>query len=71
MPAPVSTLVASDAVLASYLADLDRRITELERRNVGAGSTVTIGGCVIRVSGNQLVAQRISDGAIAVLASFA
>lgn len=70
MPQPVSNLLAADATLAAYLAQLERRVRELERRNVGAGQSVTIGGYVIRASGDQLVATRTLDGESRTIADF-
>lgn len=70
MPDPVSALTATDNPLVSYLIRLERRITELERRAVGLGNTITIGEYVITSDGSQVVAMRRSDGNVVVIADF-
>lgn len=70
MPDPISSLLATDNPMVTLLVTMERRLTELERRAVGAGSSLALSGFRITASGDQIIATRLSDGASRVLADF-
>jgi hypothetical protein len=71
MPTPDFVAMAADhEALGLYLSRLELRVQELERRTIGSGQRITLGGFTLSAAGNTLIATRLSDGATRVVADF-